>query len=141
MNDRQREMFVRVVDAGSFSKAAEAEFVTPQSVSQQIRRLEEEMGVTLLERTARGVVTTEAGRVFYEGCQGVDRMLGEVVERCRAIERAAHPTMTLRVAMGRNYSLGLISKVMPRCVQDHPDVAVRYVESACQPPPRSPRRP
>lgn len=128
MNDRQREMFVRVVNAGSFSKAAEAEFVTPQSVSQQIRRLEEEMGVTLLERTARGVVATEAGRVFYEGCQGVDRMLGEVVERCRAIERAAHPTMTLRVAMGRNYSLGLISKVMPRFVQDHPDVAVRYVD-------------
>ncbi len=128
MNDRQREMFVRVVDAGSFSKAAEAGFVTPQSVSQQVRRLEEELGVTLLERTARGVVATEAGRAFYEGCREVDRALAEVVERCRAIERASQPVRELRVALGSNYSLGLVSKVMPGYVREHPEVAIRYVD-------------
>lgn len=128
MNDRQRDIFVRVVDAGSFSKAAEAEFVTPQSVSQQIRRLEEELGVTLLERTARGVVATEAGRAFYEGCREVDRALAKVVEQCRAIEHRSSPTKTLRVALGNNYSLGLISRIMPRYVQEHPDVDIRYVD-------------
>lgn len=128
VNDRQREMFVRVVDAGSFSKAAEAEFVTPQSVSQQIRRLEEELGVTLLERSARGVVTTEAGQAFYEGCQEVDRALAEVVGRCRVIEQRRLPTATLRVALGNHYSLGLISKIMPRYLQEYPHVTIRYVD-------------
>ena len=64
MNDRQRSLFVDVVDLGSFSRAAERRFVTPQSVSQQIRRLEGELGFELLRRTPQGVAPTEAGQAF-----------------------------------------------------------------------------
>jgi DNA-binding transcriptional LysR family regulator len=124
MNDRQRAVFIDVVDTGSFSRAAEREYVTPQSVSQQVRRLEDELGVRLLDRTSRGVVPTEAGRVFYDGCREVERLLDDAVLRCR---QAARPARRLRVALSREYSLALVARFLPQFLVDHPEVQVEYV--------------
>src|SRR6202451_1590181 len=53
--------FVSVVDAGGFTRAGERVHRTQSTVSQQIRRLEEDVGQPLLNRTARDVTPTEAG--------------------------------------------------------------------------------
>ena len=100
MNDRQRKLFVNVVDAGSFSKAAAEGFVTPQSVSQQIRKLEAEVGVDLLERKPQGVVPTEAGRAFYQGCLDIERSIEALVETCRIL--GGDMRLTIRLGMGRD---------------------------------------
>lgn len=128
MNDRQRATFMHVVEMGSFSKVAQEDFVTPQSVAQQVRRLEEELGVALFERTARGVTPTQAGREFYEGCKDIDQAMSQAIARCRAVGQATKPSVTMRAAMGGHYSLGLISKIMPFYIQQHPEVSVRYVD-------------
>ena len=57
-----------VVEHGSIRRAARELRLTPSAVSQQIRRLEEETGVTLLRRSTRRLAVTEAGEAFYEGC-------------------------------------------------------------------------
>ena len=75
MEDSERKLFIDVVDLGSLSKAAAKHFVTPQSVSQHIRKLEGELGFPLLVRTAQGVSPTEAGCIFYEGCKDIDERL------------------------------------------------------------------
>ena len=59
---RQLESFVRVAEVGSFSKAALLLGVAQPALSRQVRQLELELRCSLLERTGRGVVPTEAGR-------------------------------------------------------------------------------
>lgn len=62
----QLETFIRVADAGSFSKAAEKAFITPTAVIKQINILESNLGVRLFNRTHRGLTLTKAGESFYK---------------------------------------------------------------------------
>ena len=68
-------LFVRVVDAGSFSAVARTLSVGQPAVSKQIAALEAYLGAQLLQRTSRSLTLTEAGRDFYES--GV-RLLGDL---------------------------------------------------------------
>ena len=63
---RQIEYYLAVVDCGSFSEAAEKCFISQSAVSQQIKALEKELGVELLERHNRTFTLTESGKVFIE---------------------------------------------------------------------------
>lgn len=62
---RHLRYFVKIIEAGSFSRAAAAVHVAQPALSQQIAELEEELGVQLLQRTPRGVKPTAAGQVLY----------------------------------------------------------------------------
>lgn len=94
MDLRQLEIFAKVAEMGSFSRAAEALHLTQPTVSEHIRALEDELGVRLLDRLGRGTATTRAGQLLLsyatrilalsrearqalEGYQG--RMRGELV--------------------------------------------------------------
>src|SRR5215831_17033431 len=67
MELRHLRYFIAVAEEGSFLTAAERRLHTAQpSLSRQIRDLESEVGVKLLERRARGVVLTAAGKVFLD---------------------------------------------------------------------------
>ena len=57
-------MFVKVAELGSFSRAAEALFLTQPTVSEHVRALEEELGVQLLDRLGRGATPTRAGQIL-----------------------------------------------------------------------------
>jgi DNA-binding transcriptional LysR family regulator len=94
MDLRQLEIFAKVAELGSFSRAAESLHLTQPTVSEHIRALEDELGVRLLDRLGRGTGTTRAGQLLLsyatrmlalsrearqalEGFQG--RMRGELV--------------------------------------------------------------
>ena len=62
----QLEYLLAVANCGSFSLAAEHCFVTQPSLSMQIKSLEEELGVVLLDRSKKPVIPTEAGEVVEE---------------------------------------------------------------------------
>ena len=62
----QLEYFLAVANYGSFSAAAENSFVTQPSLSMQIKNLEDELGVVLLDRSRKPVIPTEAGRIVLE---------------------------------------------------------------------------
>ena len=66
---RQMSVFARVVEAGSISKAAEQLALSKSVVSQHLKRLEQEMGATLLKRTTRRQQLTAVGQEFYTYCQ------------------------------------------------------------------------
>ena len=72
---RRLVLLAKVVDTGSMTAAAEALNYTPSAVSQQLRRLEAEVGQPLLQRQARGVTATEAGAVLAEHARRVARQL------------------------------------------------------------------
>lgn len=65
MDLRQLEIFVKVAEFKSFSKAAEALFLTQPTVSEHIRTLEQELGVRLLDRLGRGAEVTRAGQLLF----------------------------------------------------------------------------
>src|SRR5688500_19673155 len=74
-------LFCRIVETGSFSRAATACFLSQSAASQRVRALERHYGQTLLER-GRGrtvVEPTEAGQALYEGAR-------EILERAEALE-------------------------------------------------------
>jgi DNA-binding transcriptional LysR family regulator len=94
MDLRQLEILVKVADLGSFSRAAEALFLTQPTVSEHIRALEDQIGVRLLDRLGRGATPTRAGQLLLtharrilalqrEARQAMDqfqgRMSGELV--------------------------------------------------------------
>lgn len=72
-NIRRLAYFVSVVEAGSFTAAAERLGITKAVVSHQVARLEEELNTTLLIRTTRTIRLTDAGKVFYEHCASILR--------------------------------------------------------------------
>ena len=63
---RQLEIFCKVVELGSFSKAADAVFLAQASVSERIANLEKMLGTKLLDRLSREVVPTRAGELLYK---------------------------------------------------------------------------
>ena len=125
LNDRQLKLYMRVVERGSFSRVARDDFVSAQSVAQQVDRLEREVGVKLLRRDSRGVQPTEAGRVLYDGARRIDRELSDLLARCRSVETpGAEP---LRIGSSeRSYSLGLFSRFVPDFLRAHSDVDIEY---------------
>ena len=76
----QLEYLLAVVNFGSFSLAAERSFVTQPSLSMQIKNLEEELGVVLLDRSKKPVILTQAGEVVAERARDVVKMFNSVYE-------------------------------------------------------------
>jgi LysR family nitrogen assimilation transcriptional regulator len=66
MELRQLRYFVAIVDHGSLSRAALVLHVAQPALTQQLRQLEDELGAQLLHRSAQGVTSTDAGRLFYQ---------------------------------------------------------------------------
>ena len=66
MDIRHLKSFLKIAETGSISRASVSLGITQPSLSQQLLRLEDEVGVPLFRRTARGVTLTEAGRIFQE---------------------------------------------------------------------------
>ncbi|WP_181158541.1 LysR family transcriptional regulator [Leucobacter massiliensis] len=78
METRRLEVFIALADAGGFRQAADRLFITQPALSQQIMRLEKDVGVQLIDRSTRPISLTEAGREFYFRCKNVLDAMGEV---------------------------------------------------------------
>jgi DNA-binding transcriptional LysR family regulator len=103
--------FAAVVDAGSFTRAAGRLGISKAVVSQQVARLEEEIGTTLLVRTTRKVHPTEAGLAFHARCTFI---LREAEDAFGELGQAVStPTGTLRITAPFDYG---ISRIVPAVI-------------------------
>src|SRR2546422_11725477 len=84
MDLRRLEIFAKVAELGSFSRAAEALFLTQPTISEHIRALEDELGVQLLDRLGRGAAPTRAGQLLLGYAR---RMLGLAREAQQALDQ------------------------------------------------------
>jgi len=89
-----------VVESGSLRRAARELGLTPSAVSQQIRRLEEEVGAVLLRRSTRRLDLTEAGDAFYQGCASMVEAARLAQERLAAVLEAPTGELALGVPAG-----------------------------------------
>jgi DNA-binding transcriptional LysR family regulator len=122
MEMAQLEYFVRVVQEKSFSKAASRVFRTQPAVSIAIRRLEQEIGLPLLERSQKTPVLTEAGQVVFDYAQ---RILGLRDEVGQAIQDLQHlKSGRVRVGANESTSLYLLPELILSFREQYPDVKV-----------------
>jgi LysR family transcriptional regulator, transcriptional activator for aaeXAB operon len=119
---KRMALFATVVQKGSMVAAAEAMGMTASAVSQQIRRLEEATGVTLLHRTTRKLTLSEAGAQFYESCRQIVE-LAEQAEQRLAEQRDA-PVGELRVAAPFGFSGPLLSEALAPLLSAHPGLSL-----------------
>lgn len=88
MNIKKLKLFVAIATTGSFSKGAEMACITQSTASQHMAALEESCGVRLLDRTARGVMTTEAGKLLLVHAQRVIKSLKETEQAILQFRKA-----------------------------------------------------
>lgn len=86
MYNPQLTTFIAVADSGSFTKAAEALFITPPAVMKQINALEERLGITLFARTNHGLQLTDAGRSFLQDAKYIIDYSNRAIEKAKEID-------------------------------------------------------
>jgi DNA-binding transcriptional LysR family regulator len=126
MELRHARYFVAVAEELNFRRAAERLHLAQPSLSTQIRRLEEDVGVQLLERDSHKVELTPAGRSFLEGCQ---RLLQDADNYTRTARRIARgESVPLSIGFVPSLAHGLLPSVLRRFRQQFPDVQLLLSE-------------
>lgn len=125
MYNKQLEAFIESADLGSFSKAANALFITPSSLIQQINLLESRLGITLFHRSARGVTLTDAGKSIYEDAKNIIHLSKIAVERARAID--SRKGNTIRVGTSLFTKCLYLTDIWSRAVTQYPDINMELV--------------
>ncbi|WP_413110425.1 LysR family transcriptional regulator [Thaumasiovibrio sp. DFM-14] len=113
-------VFTTVVDTGSFTAAAQKVGVTPSAISRQISRLEDALGVKLLERTTRNLTLSEAGRVAYTYSVN---MLDAANKACDISSSTVNePRGFLRVAAPKAFGKQILSPLIPPFLKRYPQI-------------------
>ena len=116
------EVFVQVVDAGGFTRAADHLQMPKATVSTLIQMLEKTLAVKLLHRTTRQVSVTTDGAAYYERCLGI---LADVREAEESLSRnRANPGGRLRVDVATGIANDFIIPALPDFFARYPDIAL-----------------
>ncbi|TMO64107.1 LysR family transcriptional regulator [Pseudoalteromonas aurantia] len=113
-------IFVTVIEQGNFSKAAKKLGVTPSAVSRQISRLEDALGIKLLERTTRQLALTESGNLTFDYCkQMVESAEHAVNASCSATSSVSG---LLRVAVPRSLANKVLRPIFTEFLKRYPEI-------------------
>ncbi len=126
MNLRDLRYLVALAEHKHFGRAAAASFVSQPTLSTQIRKLEEELGVALVERTPRKVLLTEVGREIAHRARTVLRDIDEI----KAVARRTRDPESGTLRLGIFPTLGpyLLPHVIPHIRERFPRLELRLVE-------------
>lgn len=130
MDLRQLRYLVALADERSFTRAAAREHVAQPALSQQIRRLERELGLALVERTTRRVAITDAGETLVRRARLILAELDAAQEEMQALRGAWRG----RVRVGAMHTMGPIdlSLAIAEFRQRHPEVEVVMLEQSSE---------
>jgi len=118
-------VFAAVVDAGSFTGAARGLRASKAAVSTQIQKLEDRLGVRLLNRTTRKLSLTDEGRAFYEHCR---RILDEAREAVDALDNLnAAPRGILRINAPMSFGTLHLGPAVADFLHAYPDIEMDMV--------------
>jgi LysR family transcriptional activator of glutamate synthase operon len=130
MDVRQLRYLVALADERHFTRAAEREHIAQPALSQQIRRLEEEVGVALVERTTRRVAITEAGELLVARARRILSELSAAEAELQAV-RGIH---TGHVSVGTMHTMGPIDVSLALAIfhERHPGVELSVREQSSE---------
>jgi DNA-binding transcriptional LysR family regulator len=117
--------FARVVEAGSFSRAAQRMAASKSRVSKAVMRLERALGARLLNRSTRSLSLTEAGEAYFAHCR---RMLDEARLAQQAVSRHhALPLGVVKLAAPVAFGAQALAGALPEFLQRHPQLEVELM--------------
>ncbi|MRW86341.1 LysR family transcriptional regulator [Pseudoduganella sp. FT26W] len=126
MELRQLRYFVAIVDHGSLSRAAVILHVAQPALTQQLRQLEEELGVQLLHRSAQGVLSTDAGKVFYEHAQAILKQVADA--RSAVAQSAERPSGSVTLGLPHSISGALALPLLTASRAQYPEITLQLTE-------------
>ncbi len=120
------QTFINVVEAGSFSAAAR-HVSSISAVTRQVKSLEDELGVRLLQRSTRSLSLTEPGRLFYERACAISHNLRNAKSEAQSFQETVKGVLrvSLRVATGPT----IIVPALPRLLSQYPDLTIEIALS------------
>lgn len=125
MYNPQLETFLRVVDAGSFNKAAEEAYITATAVIKQINLLEESLGVKLFERTHRGLILTKAGKSLYQDAKYIIQYCKDSVTRAK--NAMQEDTAVIRIGTSPMTPAQLLMQIWPKIQEQCPELKFQII--------------
>lgn len=128
MELRHLRYFVVVAEQLHFRHAAEIVRVAQPALSHQIRQLEEELGVTLFERSRHKVRLTPAGKAFYEKAQSILQQAGQAVTEARQVARGE--AGTIRIGFVSTAAIRVLPDVVKKLQAQEPSADVEWSELA-----------
>jgi DNA-binding transcriptional LysR family regulator len=120
--------FARVVDSGSFSAAARRLKISKSAASAHVQRLEERLGVRLLNRTTRRLSVTEAGAAYYRHCARILAEAEAAEQAAGALQR--EPRGTLRISAPDSFGWMHVAPAVPAFLKRFPELSVDITLSA-----------
>lgn len=115
-------VFAHVVEAESFSGAARALGLSKSAVSKRVSRLEDRLGLRLLNRTTRRLSLTEGGAAFYQGCQ---RVVAEAEAAEQAVTHlASAPRGRLKVNAPMSFGVRHVGPALPEFLARYPELTI-----------------
>ena len=116
------QLFVRIVETGSFSKASADLGVTQPTATKHVAAVEARLGARLLNRNTRGVSATEIGTLYYEKCKTIQRELEEADSLVSLLQSrvSGQLRVSTSVSFGRRVLTPLVLAFMGR----HPDITI-----------------
>lgn len=125
MYNSQLETFLRVADAGSFNKAAEASYITPTAVIKQINLLEDSLDVKLFDRTHRGLTLTKAGESLYQDTKYIIQYCKDSVTRAR--NAMQNDMNVIRIGNSPMTPAQLLMQLWPKIQEHLPDIKFQII--------------
>lgn len=119
--------FIRVVDTGSFTLAAEQMALTTAQISRLIAALEQRLNTKLLQRTTRRQVLTDAGQVYVDRCRQILELVVEA--EAEASGTSVVPSGVLHVQCMTNFGRRYVSPLIPGFCEKYPQVSMEYTTS------------
>lgn len=126
MNFHQLEIFVRVVEEKSFTKAAKKLFLSQPALSKSIRALEEDLGAKLFERSAYGLEVTEAGKAVYKYSKDAIEYYNDRIAEMR--DAISPRKNILRIGIPPSAGTIFFSKVVYSFGMEHPEFDVQITD-------------
>jgi LysR family nitrogen assimilation transcriptional regulator len=126
MELRQLRYFVAIVDHGSLSRAALVLHVAQPALTQQLRQLEEELGAQLLHRSAQGVLSTDAGKVFYEHAQAILKQVADA--RSAVTQSTTRPSGSVTLGLPHSISGALALPLLTAARATYPEITLQLTE-------------
>jgi len=114
--------FCRIVERGSFARAAEDLGVSPALLSREVKLLEGSLGATLLSRTTRSMSLTDPGRLYYEAARDILGAVGGVEDRIRAHAGAVRGE--LKVNASTSFGQEVIAPLLPGFLETYPELRI-----------------
>jgi LysR family nitrogen assimilation transcriptional regulator len=114
------------VDHGSLSCAAQVLHVAQPALTQQLRQLEEELGAQLLHRSAHGVLSTDAGKIFYEHAQAILKQVADA--RSAVTQSTTRPSGSVTLGLPHSISGALALPLLTAARATYPEITLQLTE-------------